>query len=93
MHIGLLTLRFHLEGCSSLKQKRSRLGGLRDRFGRHPQVAACESAAADSHDKAQWSFACIAQNRSDVTRILDKIEDFAASELDAVIYQRELEFL
>lgn len=93
MHIGLLTLQFHLEGCRSLKEKRSRLKGLRDRFGRHPQVAVCESAAADSRDKAQWSFACIGLNRSDIERALEKIEHYAASELDAVVYQRELEFL
>jgi uncharacterized protein YlxP (DUF503 family) len=92
MHLGTLTLFFHLEGCASLKEKRQRIGGLRDRFGRLPSVAACESGAADSHDKGEWSFACLASRRGDVARTLEQIERYAATELDATIYDRQLEY-
>ena len=30
LHIAVLRLRFHLEGCASLKEKRQRLAGLRE---------------------------------------------------------------
>ena len=93
MQVGLLTLDFHLEACRSLKEKRQRIKGLRDRFGRLPQVATCESGAADSLDKSQWSFVCIGLKKSDVARTLANIESHAATELDAVIYRRQIEFL
>ena len=93
MHIGMLTLSLHLEGCTSLKEKRQRVGGLRDRFGKAPHIAVCESGDADRHDKAQWSFICIAQQKPFVERALGDIEQRVATETDAVIYQQQLEFL
>ena len=47
MIVGLLELEFHIPGCKSLKEKRGRLAGMRDRFGRLTNVAVCESAFAD----------------------------------------------
>ena len=44
LHIAVLRLRFHLEGCGSLKDKRQRLCGLRDRFGRLPGYGCQRSA-------------------------------------------------
>ena len=39
MHIVILTLMFSLPGCSSLKEKRHRMGGLHARFGNTSSVA------------------------------------------------------
>ncbi len=44
LHIAVLRLRFHLEGYASLKDKRRRLCGLRDRFGRLPGYGCQRSA-------------------------------------------------
>lgn len=93
MHLGTLTLYFHLEGCASLKEKRQRLGGLRDRFGRLPSIAVCESGAADSMDKAEWTFACLANQRQDIERTLAGIAQYAATGLDATLYEQHLEYL
>lgn len=93
MRLGILTLDFHLEGCHSLKEKRQRLKGLRDRFGRLSHVAVCESDHADLWDKAQWSFACLAHNKSDIESTFAQIEEHAASRLDAVLYHQQQEFL
>ncbi|MFK7916113.1 MAG: DUF503 family protein, partial [Pseudomonadales bacterium] len=41
-----LQVRFVLHGCRSLKDKRKRLRGLRDRFGKQTGLAVCESGAA-----------------------------------------------
>ncbi|MEE4283615.1 MAG: DUF503 family protein [Pseudomonadales bacterium] len=49
MNIACLTIVFHLHGCQSLKDKRQRLAGLRDRFGKQTQVAVCESADIEKY--------------------------------------------
>ena len=54
MHLGVLTLDLHLEGCQSLKEKRARTRGVRDRFGRLSQVAVCESDFSDGSHIARY---------------------------------------
>lgn len=92
MQIGVLTLDFHLEGCRSLKEKRQRLKGLRDRFGRLSNVAVCESDYPDQWDRAQWSFVCVGPNKAVVQSTCATIEEHA-HQLDAVLYQQQLEYL
>ena len=93
MHLAILTLRFHLEGCASMKEKRQRLGGLRDRFGRQPNVAVCESDDQDALQRAEWSFVVAAGTRAIVDRAVAEIETFVAETLDARVSGRELQYL
>ena len=93
MHLAVLTLRFHLEGCASLKEKRQRVGGLRDRFGRQPNVAVCESGDQDALQRAEWSFVVAAGTRAIVDRAVAEIETFVAETLDARVSGRELQYL
>jgi uncharacterized protein YlxP (DUF503 family) len=92
MQVALLTLDFHLEGCRSLTEKRRRLGGLKDRFGRLSNVATCESAYPDQWGKAQWCFVCVGPNKAAVQSTCALIQEHA-SQLDAVLYQQQLEYL
>ncbi len=93
MQLAVLTLDFHLEGCQSLKEKRQRLKGLRDRFGKLTHIAVCESDLADSRDKAQWSFACLSHSKAGIESSFATIEEHAAKQLDAVLYRQQLEYL
>lgn len=93
MVIGILTLRLHLPGCRSLKEKRQRVGKLRDRFGKQTHISVCESALADVHQHAEWSFTATAGSRSVVERSLQKIALAARSELDAVVANEQLDFI
>jgi hypothetical protein len=93
MHIGVLTLVFQLEGCASLKEKRQRLGGLRDRFGRQPNIAVCESSEQDALQRAQWSFVAVAGSKPLVDQLLAAVESFVAEFVDARVLQRHLELL
>ena len=93
VHIAILTLRFHLEGCASLKEKRQRLAGLRDRFGRLPGMAVCESGLQDAHQQAEWTFVAVAGTRRLAEQLLGEVEAHASQELDARIAARELEHL
>ena len=93
LHIAVLRLRLHLEGCASLKEKRQRLGGLRDRFGRLPGIAVCESGAQDSLNDAEWSFVAAGGSRQITDRLLSGVEDFVAETVDARVTARDLEQL
>jgi len=66
--IACLCIDFHLSGCRSLKDKRQRLSGLRDRFGRNPNLAVFESEGADDHARAQWTFVAAAASARVVER-------------------------
>jgi uncharacterized protein YlxP (DUF503 family) len=92
IRIGLLTAQFHLPGCDSLKEKRRRLARLRDKFGREPRVAICESDFQDDHQRAEWSCLAVANDKVAVERQLQAIENFIAEEIDAVVTALEREF-
>lgn len=90
--LGILTIDFQLPGCDSLKQKRQRLSGLKDRFGKRPHIAVSESDYADSLQQAQWQFVVIGP-RSVVEPSLTEIERHCAMDVDAVIHDVQREFL
>jgi len=85
MNIELLVVEFRLPGCESLKEKRRRLVGLRERFGKLINVAVCESDYQDAHKQAQWSFVVAAADPKIVANQLSKIEEYLNTEVDAVI--------
>lgn len=92
MRIALLVLEFHLHGCCSLKEKRQRLLGLRDRFGKHPRVAVMESDHADSLERAQWSFIVVGANRVLVEKQIQVLIN-GTLEVDAEICEQQVEWL
>ena len=85
MHIGVLALDFHLAGCRSLKEKRRRLGRLRDKFGRIANLAVCESAFQDSHQRSRWAVVAVAGDAKVVAASLAEVERWAAESVDATI--------
>ena len=93
MQIGVLTLSFNLPGCRSLKEKRQRLGGLKERFGRQPGLAVCESAYSDAHQRAQWSFVAAAQTLRLVEKTLGDVERKVVETVDAQLVDVAREIL
>ncbi len=83
MNVGLLTIGFHLAGCRSLKEKRQRLKGIRDRFGKPANVAVCESDYQDAHQRAQWTFIATASSASVVEKALAEIVRSVQISVDA----------
>lgn len=75
MHIGIMTLTFSLPGCGSLKEKRQRMGGMHERFGRNPAVAVCESGELNKHDASEWSFVVVAISQREIESLCSQIED------------------
>lgn len=93
MHIGILTLTFSLPGCRSLKEKRQRIGGLHQRFGRAPSVAVCESDLHDKHEAGEWCFVVVANSKREVEATLSQIENKAQQSVDARVLNVTREFL
>ena len=93
MHIGVLDLDFHLPGCAALKEKRRRLARLRDKFGRVPNLAICESDHQDAHQRARWSVVAVAADAVVVEQSLANVERWAAESVDATIVGVDRELL
>jgi uncharacterized protein YlxP (DUF503 family) len=93
MHIGILTLRISLPGCSSLKEKRQRIGGLHERFGRNPAVAVCESADYDRLEASEWTFVVAAMSSQKVESLCSEIEDKIQRTVDGRVMEATREVL
>ncbi|MCG6657474.1 DUF503 domain-containing protein [Halomonas campisalis] len=93
MHIGILTLALSLPGCGSLKEKRQRMGGLHERFGRNPAVAVCESADHDRLDASEWTFVVAAMSSQRVESLCSEIEDKLQRTVDGRVVGVAREFL
>ncbi len=84
---------FYLPGCRSLKEKRGRLRGLKDRFGRATNVAVCELDSQDNHQQAQYRFVATAASATVVQKILADIERELQFAVDAQLLRVEREVL
>ncbi len=69
----VIDVEFHLHGCGSLKEKRSRLGGFRQRVGRQTGVALIESDFADAHDRSGWTLAVLTNTGRGFDPVRDEI--------------------
>ncbi|WP_339844458.1 DUF503 domain-containing protein [uncultured Halopseudomonas sp.] len=93
MHIGILTIRFSLPGCVSLKEKRQRMGGLHERFGRTPSIAVCENGELDRHEASEWSFVVAATTVQKVESLCSEIEEKLQRTVDGRIMDVAREIL
>ncbi len=93
MHIGILTIIFSLPGCGSLKEKRQRMGGMHERFGRNPAVAVFESGERNRHDASEWSFVVVAASRREVESQCSLIEDKIQCTVEGRMIKVTREFL
>ncbi|HLV47792.1 MAG TPA: DUF503 domain-containing protein [Aliidiomarina sp.] len=93
MHIAVLTMTFALPGCGSLKEKRQRMGGMHERFGRSPSVAVCESGERDRHDASEWSFVVVAHSRREVQSQCSQIEEKVQNTVEGRVMNVVREFL
>ena len=93
MTIGALRVQFYLAGCRSLKEKRQRLNGVRERYGRAPTVAVSETGYQDLLQRAEWTFVAVAARRDVVDRTLAEIERNLQSSVDAELIDVQREWL
>ncbi len=91
MIVSVIAWELHLEGCSSLKQKRAILRSLKDRLrGRH-NVSVAETDHQDSWQRAELCAAVVSSDRRRAEQMLSRIDALVASErrvriIDSVTY-------
>lgn len=93
MNVRLLTIDFYLGGCRSLKEKRKRLKGMKEKFGRASNVAVCESDHQDVLQRSQWSFVATAANGDVAERALSEILQSIQMSVDAELIDVHQEIL
>jgi len=93
MSIGLMRATLRLHGCRSLKEKRSRLNGLRDRFGKSTGLTVCESHHADELQHAEWTFVAVAGQAKIIDQSLGQDEQHLSTNIDAEFINLEREWL
>jgi uncharacterized protein YlxP (DUF503 family) len=84
---------FRLHGCRSLKEKRQRLKGIRERFGRAHNVAVSESGHSDTLQRAEYVFVAVAASPDVVERTLMDIELTVQTTVDAELIAVHREWL
>ncbi len=88
-----LTIEFQLPACHSLKDKRRRLGGLREKFGSKPNVAVTESGWHDIHHRARWTFVIVGENPRVIESLHEQIQTYASQSVDALVTHSSREYL
>lgn len=59
MRVGILTILIHIPGCSSLKEKRSKIKPLQERLKQQFNISVAEIGHQDVHQTAQIGIAVI----------------------------------
>ena len=93
MFIALLTTTLHLEGCFSLKEKRGRVGGLRDKFGHATSMAVCESGKQNQHQQAEYTFTIVGLDKGQINSQLNAVINYCNGSIDAVLINHHVEWL
>lgn len=76
MTLALLTIYLHLPGCSSLKQKRSRLKPLLSRIHKEFNVSAAEIGLNDHWQESVIGCALVSNENAHAHRVLQRIVGF-----------------
>jgi uncharacterized protein YlxP (DUF503 family) len=73
MSLGLLTLEVQIPGCTSLKEKRSRLKPLLARLHREFNISAAEVGSQDAWQEAVIACALVSNDAGHTQRVLQQV--------------------
>ena len=93
MVTGTLTLRIHLAGCSSLKEKRSVRQRITSRIRNTFKVAVAEVDTQDVWQTLTLGIATLGPDKSPVESTLRKVADFVEGLGEGRLEAEELEFI
>jgi len=85
MKIRLLVVELRLPGCRSLKEKRHRTRGIRDRFGKQPNLAVVECDCQNELQRARYAFVLLASDGKSLDRAASDLENRLELSVDGVI--------
>jgi len=92
MIIGFLSLDIHFPYSHSLKEKRQRLSGFKDRIKNKFNVAIAELDYQDKWQRSRLGFTTLNSSRSVVENMLNKIIREAEEHIEGEIIDHELIF-
>lgn len=92
MVVGTCVFELHLPWATSLKQKRSVVHSLVDRFHKRLRVSTLESGHHELHQRTEIAVAFVARNDQEAERLLERIRESVDDHLDCelVSWQPEL---
>ena len=94
MALGVLTLYLHLPGCSSLKEKRSRLKPIIARLHREFNISVAEIDEQDIWQNAVIGCALISNDAAQTQRSLQKVIQWIENNwLDVEVVNDSIEFI
>lgn len=85
IQIELMTAKLFLPNASSLKDKRSRIRCIRDKWGAVSHLAVTESGFQDQWQVSQWSFVVISSSQVLIERTLAQVEQYLLNTGDFVV--------
>jgi uncharacterized protein YlxP (DUF503 family) len=91
--IGVLTLELRLDNAHSLKDKRQVVQGLKDRLRRKFNVAVAEIGYQDLWQRAAVAAVTVSGDRVHAEKVLQSVEDEAASLLGGELAGTTVEWL
>jgi len=94
MSLGLLTLHLRIPGCTSLKEKRSRLKPLLARLHREFNVSAAEMDRLDAWQEAVVACALVSNDVAYTQRALQKVVSWVeANWPDVQVWEERIELV
>ncbi len=93
MHIGLLRIRLHLPGNTSLKGKRQVVQSLKERVRQKTNVSIAEVDQLDSWQEAVLAIVTVSNEQARVHQVLDTVLRMADDLPDAVLTENQIEML
>lgn len=93
MIVGIATWELHLNGCTSLKDKRRVVKSLKDRLHNRFNVSVAETDHHDRKQRAELSCCVVAADRRHAESVLSAADNFVAAHGLARILESSTSFL
>lgn len=94
MNVGLLTIHLQIPGCTSLKEKRSRLKPLLARLHREFNISVAEVDRQDAWQESLIACTLVSNNSGHTQRVLQQVVDWIEhSWPDLQVVDNQLELL
>ncbi len=91
--VGVLTMEIRIEHAHSLKEKRHVVKSLKDRLRNKFNVAVAEIVDQDLHNSAVLAAVTVSSSREFAAKVLQSVEDEAASQLGPMLVRADVEWL
>jgi|AntDeeMetagen134_2_1112570.scaffolds.fasta_scaffold00083_7 hypothetical protein len=90
-HIGVMTLRFQVYGCETVRDKKRVFAAMRRVWGKEPDLAVTEIADQEDPGLATWSVVTTGTDPQLLQHRLQEVEKAILARIDAPILDTQVE--